>query len=200
MAQRPYVHHRCRQQHWCGDSLGAGARARVGLFGRKCDALERTAARIAGRIGAVTTVDVTEPEAITNGIGEVIETAGPSGRRRSPGSVGSIRANEGRLPPARRTFGGVESRACRSFKPQSIALRAVPGARATALTPPYPAVCASVAASKRHARRHIRSLPHHLTITFLNCQGSSASMSSGKSTPRSTKGVQSVYWPITGPR
>ena len=43
--------------------------ARVSLLGRKRDALERTAARIADRIGAVTTVDVTQPEAITNGIG-----------------------------------------------------------------------------------------------------------------------------------
>src|SRR5208337_1034564 len=44
------------------------------------------------------------------------------------------------------------SNAIRSFKPRLIVLRAIPVARATALTPPYPAVPASAAANKRRSR------------------------------------------------
>ncbi len=39
-----------------------------------------------------------------------------------------------------------------------------------------------------------------LTRTFLNCQGSLLSRSSGNSRSRSLSGVQSVYCPTTGPR
>jgi len=42
--------------------------------------------------------------------------------------------------------------------------------------------------------------PSYTTLTFLNCQGSASSRSSGNSFPRSVSGVQSVYLPTTGPR
>ena len=45
-----------------------------------------------------------------------------------------------------------------------------------------------------------RCRPHHVTSTLLNCQGSLVSRSSGNRPPRPSSGVQSVYWPITGPR
>ena len=51
--------------------------ARVSLIGRTRDRLEQTAARITEHTGAVVTVDVTEPEAVVDGVREVIDRAGP---------------------------------------------------------------------------------------------------------------------------
>ena len=51
--------------------------ARVSLLGRTRDRLERTAAQISEKTGAVVTVDVTEPEAIIQGARDVIAVAGP---------------------------------------------------------------------------------------------------------------------------
>ena len=62
----------------------------------------------------------------------------------------------GRPPPARRILGAAFD-VSRSFKPRSIVLRAIPVARVTALTPPYPAVRASAAASKRRPRSSRRA-------------------------------------------
>ncbi len=44
------------------------------------------------------------------------------------------------------------------------------------------------------------STSDQMTRMFLNCHGSLSSRSSGKSRPRSNSGVQSVYFPTTGPR
>ena len=58
----------------------------------------------------------------------------------------------GRPPPERRTFDGAGSSASKSFRPRLIVLRATPVARATTLTPPYPAERASAAANNRRSR------------------------------------------------
>ena len=58
----------------------------------------------------------------------------------------------GRPPPERRTFEGAGSRACKSFRPRLIVLRATPVARATMVTPPYPAARASAAQNNRLPR------------------------------------------------
>jgi hypothetical protein len=61
------------------------------------------------------------------------------------------RGSVGRPPPERRTFEPMRSGAGKSFKPRSIVLRAIPVARATALTPPYLAERASAAANNRRS-------------------------------------------------
>ena len=43
-------------------------------------------------------------------------------------------------------------------------------------------------------------LPGQWTRTFLNCHGSSGSMSCGNNGERPVSGVQVVKWPSTGPR
>jgi 3-hydroxybutyrate dehydrogenase len=55
----------------------AQAGARVSLLGRKRPALEETARRIGERAGAIVTLDVTEPEAVAEGMRHLAETAGP---------------------------------------------------------------------------------------------------------------------------
>jgi NAD(P)-dependent dehydrogenase (short-subunit alcohol dehydrogenase family) len=51
--------------------------ARVSLIGRNRAKLEETAARLDGQIGAIITLDVTKPDAITTGLQNLAETAGP---------------------------------------------------------------------------------------------------------------------------
>ena len=75
-----------------------------------------------------------------------------SSARKSSNSVGSVCVSAGRPPPERRTFEGAGSRACKSFRPRLIVLRATPVARATMVTPPYPAVRASAAQNNRLPR------------------------------------------------
>lgn len=60
------------------------------------------------------------------------------------------------------------------------------------------AVCAHADRPGRPEIREARAV--QLTRTFLNCHGSLLSRSSGNSRSRSLSGVQSVYWPTTGPR
>jgi NAD(P)-dependent dehydrogenase (short-subunit alcohol dehydrogenase family) len=55
----------------------ARAGARVSLIGRRRDTLEQTAARIGDRLGTIAIVDVTESDAISAGIGDVVAAAGP---------------------------------------------------------------------------------------------------------------------------
>jgi 3-hydroxybutyrate dehydrogenase len=55
----------------------AQAGARVSLLGRKRPALEETARRIGAQAGAIVVLDVTEPEAVAEGMQNLAETSGP---------------------------------------------------------------------------------------------------------------------------
>ena len=67
---------------------------------------------------------------------------------------------------------------------------------------PHPAAQAAPGSSTRRDGRGGREsrLVRHITRTFLNCQGSVSSRSSGNSRLRSTSGCHSVYSPTTRPR
>src|SRR5580704_3392694 len=88
---------------------------------------------------------------ISGRIGSPIVT-GSTNSRRSSSRVGSFSIRVGPPPPGRRTSPDNEPGLARSFKPRPIVLRATPVARDAAAMPPWPAVLASAAASRRRDR------------------------------------------------
>ena len=88
---------------------------------------------------------------INGRIGSPIVT-GSTRWRRFSSSVGSFSISVGPPPPGRRTSPTNVSGAARSFSLRPIVLCAIPVARDVAVIPPYPAVLASAAASRRTAR------------------------------------------------